>query len=43
MKEHSFFALLHRMRYIRRWGLMRNTEEENILEHSCDESCTGGC
>lgn len=36
MKEHSFFALLHRMRYIRRWGLMRNTEEENILEHSLE-------
>lgn len=31
-----FFAFLHRMRYIQRWGLMRNTETENILEHSMD-------
>ncbi len=31
-----FFAMLHRMRYINRWGLMRNTELENIQEHSHD-------
>ncbi len=30
----NFFAMLHRMRYINRWGLMRNTEPENIQEHS---------
>ena len=29
-----FFAMLHRMRYINRWGLMKNTEQENIQEHS---------
>ncbi|MFH1570807.1 MAG: 5'-deoxynucleotidase, partial [Gemmatimonadota bacterium] len=29
-----FFAYLARMRFIRRWGLMRNTTEENIQEHS---------
>ena len=29
-----FFALLSRMRYIQRWGLMRNTFQENIQEHS---------
>ncbi len=29
-----FFAYLARMRYIRRWGLMRNTSPENIQEHS---------
>ena len=29
-----FFALLSRMRYIQRWGLMRNTVPENIAEHS---------
>ena len=28
------FALISRMRYIGRWGLMRNTFEENIQEHS---------
>ena len=31
---YSFFAFLSRMRYISRWGLMRNTEQENIQEHS---------
>lgn len=31
---HSFFAYLSRMRYISRWGLMRNTVQENIQEHS---------
>ena len=30
----EFFALLGRMRYITRWGLMRNTFSENISEHS---------
>ena len=28
-----FFAYLSRMRYINRWGLMRNTFQENIQEH----------
>ena len=31
---HAFFAYLSRMRYIGRWGLMRNTFQENIQEHS---------
>ena len=30
----SFFAYISRMRYINRWGLMRNTFQENIQEHS---------
>ena len=30
----DFYALLGRMRYITRWGLMRNTFSENIQEHS---------
>ncbi len=30
----QFFALISRMRYIKRWGLMRNTFSENIQEHS---------
>ncbi|MFZ5918716.1 MAG: 5'-deoxynucleotidase [Chloroflexota bacterium] len=29
-----FFAYLARMKFIRRWGLMRNTHQENIQEHS---------
>ena len=32
--EGTFFAYLARMRYIRRWGLMRSTEPENVQEHS---------
>lgn len=32
--SHHFFAMMHRMRYINRWGLMRNTEFENIQEHA---------
>ena len=34
MEEYKFYALLSRMRYITRWGLMRNTFSENIQEHS---------
>lgn len=34
MEEYQFYALLSRMRYITRWGLMRNTFSENIQEHS---------
>ena len=32
--QHRFFALISRMRYIGRWGLIRNTVQENIQEHS---------
>ena len=31
---HPFFAVLSRMKHIRRWGLMRCTREENLCEHS---------
>ena len=30
----EFYALMARMRYITRWGLMRNSFSENIQEHS---------
>lgn len=30
----EFYALMGRMRYIARWGLMRNSFSENIQEHS---------
>ena len=33
MSNH-FFPMIARMRYIDRWGLMRNTQIENIQEHS---------
>lgn len=31
---HHFFAVINRMKYINRWGLMRNTDRENLKEHS---------
>lgn len=31
---YSFYAYLSRMRYITRWGLMRNSCPENVQEHS---------
>lgn len=30
----KFYAYLDRMKFIRRWQLMRSTREENIMEHS---------
>ena len=32
----NFFAMLSRMKYINRWGLKRNTLNENIAEHSLE-------
>lgn len=32
----NFFAYLSKMRYIKRWALMRNSIEENLSEHSLD-------
>ena len=32
--QHRFFAFISRMRFIARWGLMRNSYQENIQEHS---------
>ncbi|NCC87343.1 MAG: 5'-deoxynucleotidase [Clostridia bacterium] len=34
MSEHNFFALTSRMKYINRWALMRNTQNENLSQHS---------
>ena len=31
---YKFFAFINRMKYIRRWSLMRSVKEENIMEHS---------
>lgn len=33
---HSFFAMMARMKYIERWALMRNSDAENISEHSME-------
>ncbi len=34
--QSGFFAMLSRMKYISRWALMRNTERENLSEHSLE-------
>ncbi len=31
---YKFHAFLNRMKYIKRWSLMRSVQEENIMEHS---------
>lgn len=31
---YNFFAYLSRMKYIKRWSLMKSVQDENILEHS---------
>ena len=31
---YKFFAFLDRMKYIKRWSLMRSTREETIMEHT---------
>lgn len=37
MEGHNgFFAMMARMKYIERWALMRNSERENISEHSLE-------
>ena len=38
--EHHFFAYVSRMRYIQRWGLMKNTSAENDMEHSFQTAMT---
>ena len=35
-RDYGFFAMIDRMQYINRWGLMRNSKTENIKEHSFD-------
>lgn len=30
----DFFAIISRMKYINRWALMRNTEQESLMQHS---------
>ena len=34
MMSYNFYAFLNRMKYIKRWSLMHNVKEENIMEHS---------
>lgn len=32
--RHDFYAFMDRMKYIKRWQLMRSVRDENIMEHS---------
>jgi len=41
--NYGFFAMLDRMQYIARWGLMRNSRTENIKEHSFDVAVIAQC
>lgn len=36
VQKSHFYAMLSRMKYINRWGLMRNTRNENLSEHSLE-------
>lgn len=36
--KNSFYSMIFRQRYIRRWGLMRNMTEETLTEHSYEVS-----
>ncbi len=39
----NFYAMMSRMKYIERWALMRNSESENISEHSLEVSMLAHC
>ena len=43
MTQTHFFAMLSRMKYINRWGLMNNTRLENISEHSQQVAILSHC
>ena len=32
--SYNFYAYMDRMKYIKRWQLMRSVREENIMEHT---------
>ena len=39
----DFFAMISRMKYIKRWSLMKNSSHENISEHSLEVSMLAHC
>jgi 5'-deoxynucleotidase len=43
MSNSHFYAMLSRMKYINRWGLMNNTKNENISEHSLQVAMLAHC
>ncbi len=43
MGQSHFYAMLSRMKYINRWGLMNNIKYENISEHSIQVAVIAHC
>lgn len=43
MSQSHFYAMLSRMKYINRWGLMNNTKYENLCEHSMQVAMIAHC
>ena len=43
MMQSHFYAMLSRMKYINRWGLMNNTKYENLSEHSLQVAIIAHC
>lgn len=43
MGSYSFYSMMSRMKYITRWGLMNNTKNENISEHSLQTAMLAHC
>ena len=41
--ESDFFAMISRMKYIKRWSLMKNSSSENLSEHSLEVSMLAHC
>lgn len=41
--SYHFYAMMSRMKYINRWGLMNNTKNENISEHSQQVAIIAHC
>jgi 5'-deoxynucleotidase len=41
--RYDFYAYLDRMKYIKRWALMRSVREENIMEHSQQVAVLAHC
>lgn len=42
MEYTTFFALISRMKYVNRWGLMYNSRTENLMEHSFETAILAG-
>ena len=43
MQQSVFYAMISRMKYINRWGLMNNTKYENLRDHCLQVSIIAHC